>query len=49
MTKIIIKENPFDKNLQKNDITSIWAMLIDEQTFKKIHRRKRAKFIVKFH
>ena len=35
MSKINIKKKPFDKNLQKNDITSILAMLIDEQNFKK--------------
>ena len=35
MSKINLKKNPFDKNLQKSDITSIWAMLIDEQNLKK--------------
>ena len=46
MSKINIKKNPFHKIFRKNDISSTWAMVIGEQNFKKIHRRKRAKFTV---
>ena len=38
------KKNPFNKIFRKNDISSTWAMVIDELNFKKIHRGKRAKF-----
>ena len=40
------KKNPFHKIFRKNGISSTWAMVIDEQNLKKIHRRKRAKFTV---
>ena len=46
MSKINMKKNPFDKIFRKNHILSTRAMVIDEQNFKKIHRRKRAKFTV---
>ena len=52
MSKINIKKKPFDKNLQKNDITSILAMLIDEQNFKKFtegNRRNLQSNSIKFH
>ena len=37
---------PSRKIFRKNGISSTWAMVIDEQNLKKIHRRKRAKFTV---
>ena len=46
MSEINIKKNAFDKIFQSNDISSTRAMVIDEQNFKKIHGRKRAKFTV---
>ena len=43
----INKKIPSIKIYIENDITSIWAILADDK-FLKIHRRKRAKFVVKF-